>query len=132
MESNNHVVAAQGLLHVLALATRGLAWLRQEGWDPGADDREGAWCFGQDIWMGVTGVAVEEEAEDEQEVEVEAEGGNRDGEEGEIGDEGADGDEAGEEGHAAMDENDEGMDVDADVGADDDDGNGEVGDENAD
>lgn len=43
-EENTHVVAAQGLLHVLTLATKGLMWVKQQ------ED-----VFGGDLWIGPTG-----------------------------------------------------------------------------
>lgn len=47
-EENTHVVAAQGLLHVLTLATRGLLWVEQD-----------ESVFGGELRMGVTGAGFE-------------------------------------------------------------------------
>ncbi|KAL9089213.1 MAG: hypothetical protein Q9159_002684 [Coniocarpon cinnabarinum] len=48
-QKNNHVVASQGLLHCLTLATRGLAWLRQRSWD----EEETEWRWDGEMWVGV-------------------------------------------------------------------------------
>lgn len=54
---NSHVVAAQGLLHALTLATKGMIWIRQRGWESGDDGdfQSGRWIFDGEIWLGVEG-----------------------------------------------------------------------------
>ena len=95
-ETNNRIVAAQGFLHALTLASRGLAWMRQSGWAGGENGRGGEWTFDGEMWLGVNQATLAGDASN-------SEQGDKRGSSGLRGDESQER-EAQDEGEIARDE----------------------------